>query len=356
VLYHQVLADVIRLCAVFKQLVNTMATGMHPQDLQEVPRFTPQEPVDKFFASLVQECLLLVTVRREISSIYYAMYAEKTIPNFEKLIKETENVQEKVPLDLTNAAMSSIKRNLVCEVACMHTLFVSAGTLRTLLYKDCILSLFHARLALDQWRIYLTEQGKTLSPAFVWLQQFYGALHAKTGLYFSSVLHMEEDAFGAELRREGAKADVNYFTYMDALLQKTDCTNVSLIVDTTKLPVEFCKQGYQCHEPNWNWKEQMFSGVRSYPVVYSYPKEPPVLAHWPVVISLFYALRAQLDTYSVPIHHIDNSSTYYLVKIEPQLYMVVIFEKKKDSDHHASEIINTIAMNLRLTKVIKTLS
>ena len=50
-----------------------------------------------------------------------------------------------------------------------------------------------------------------------------------------------------------------------------DATNVSLIVDLSKLGKEF-SNGYRCHPPTYDYDENKPSGLRSWPAIFSYPK------------------------------------------------------------------------------------
>jgi hypothetical protein len=47
--------------------------------------------------------------------------------------------------------------------------------------------------------------------------------------------------------------------------------------------------------------------------------------------------------------------TYYLSKIEPEIFIVVTYDKKKDNDFTIKEMLNTICKSLRLRKLFEQL-
>jgi hypothetical protein len=78
-------------------------------------------------------------------------------------------------------------------------------------------------------------------------------------------------------------------------------------------------------------------------------QEPPVQEHWPNIISVVYENLENLNKYRDPVTFFDKKvqCTYFISKIEPQMFFVAIYEKKKDNDTNVKDFMNNIANYLR---------
>eukprot|EP00003_Mantamonas_plastica_P019614 TRINITY_DN3191_c0_g1_i4.p1 TRINITY_DN3191_c0_g1~~TRINITY_DN3191_c0_g1_i4.p1 ORF type:complete len:134 (-),score=30.30 TRINITY_DN3191_c0_g1_i4:172-573(-) len=116
--------------------------------------------------------------------------------------------------------------------------------------------------------------------------------------------------------------------------------------------VEYHKEGYRCPDVNNPYEQPQ--GLRSYPAIFSCPSEPP-FEHWPNLISLIVDNSEELDRYeNVPVYLYDSGThaTYFVFKLEPVVYLTIIFQdKKKQDDKNVMQFIGYLGHNLRMIDV-----
>ena len=98
-------------------------------------------------------------------------------------------------------------------------------------------------------------------------------------------------------------------------------------------------------------------GLKSWPAIFSYPKEPPIYEHWPNIISVIYENVDSLNKYRDPVTFFDKKvqCTYFISKIEEYMYFVAIYDKKKDNDVSIKEFSLNICNYLRNFKLYEQL-
>lgn len=77
------------------------------------------------------------------------------------------------------------------------------------------------------------------------------------------------------------------------------------------------------------------------------------------IISLIQDNRAEFSKFTLdPIYYFDEAvqSTYFLIKLEPRVYMILLFgDKRKNSDAAICDWIAAMAVNLRNCKIFEKL-
>jgi hypothetical protein len=140
---------------------------------------------------------------------------------------------------------------------------------------------------------------------------------------------------------------------IEQFVAKTDCSHISIIVDLQKIGSSYHRQGYRCNIPQLQQDTTPLSGIRSFPAIFSYPRDPPIEDHWPNIISVVYAHADYLNKFKDPLVFFDKKiqCTYFISKLEPCVILVAIYDKKKDNDSTILEFLNNIQSSLRLHKV-----
>lgn len=83
------------------------------------------------------------------------------------------------------------------------------------------------------------------------------------------------------------------------------------------------------------------------------------MEHWPNVVSLAMDNAEQLDRFKEPCYCWDAraNATYYISKVDPKMYLVIIFYKqRKKDDRIVQEFVYLIATHLRNWSIFAKLS
>ncbi|XP_019644128.1 PREDICTED: UPF0536 protein C12orf66 homolog [Branchiostoma belcheri] len=161
-------------------------------------------------------------------------------------------------------------------------------------------------------------------PLHQWLLSFKAALVSKFSLYFNETLSKQSSP--PEMKTLLAKTSCDYMARFATSLRKSDVTNLSIVLDTRGLEKTYKGHGY--HHPAA--KLEPPKGLDSYPAIVSVPGERPK-HHWPNLIMIMNNNAAEMNTMERIVYFHDKAfqSTYYMIRIEPKMTLVVIFETKR---------------------------
>ncbi|XP_018576544.1 uncharacterized protein LOC108915075 [Anoplophora glabripennis] len=94
------------------------------------------------------------------------------------------------------------------------------------------------------------------------------------------------------------------------------------------------------------------TGYDSFPIIVSYPpRSPPQLE---MILKMISDTANELTIVDKIIYKFSSQEqcTYILTTVEPNIYLVILFENKKsEKDSFISNFVNDLCMNLRCTKV-----
>ncbi len=137
---------------------------------------------------------------------------------------------------------------------------------------------------------------------------------------------------------------------------KTGAINFSVIANLQQLNASEFSPKYICPDKS-EQDPSPPSGLSAWPAIFSFPKDPPVREHWANIISTIYDGGKILDKFAEPLALFDKLAdcTYAVSKIEPQMYIVVIFPKKKEFDSSQREAFNQITQTFRMSRFFEIL-
>ncbi|OQV22159.1 UPF0536 protein C12orf66-like protein [Hypsibius exemplaris] len=188
------------------------------------------------------------------------------------------------------------------------------------------------------------------TPALItWFFRYHTALLAKFSLYFYDVLSKQTAQL--DLKNLMAKTSPDYYQKIVAFYRKSDALSICIVLDTNGMG--YRGLGYRLPEE----EPESPTGLESYPAIFCYPSERPT-KHWPsVVMTLTMESHrlSQIDAI-VAVNDKTMDRTYFLARIEPRLFVAVIFEtKKSDKDATVMQFLLEMITGLRCAKTLESL-
>ncbi|XP_052251645.1 KICSTOR subunit 2-like isoform X2 [Dreissena polymorpha] len=185
----------------------------------------------------------------------------------------------------------------------------------------------------------------SLPALFSWLLRYKHLLVAKFSLYFYEVLSKQTTS--ADMRSLSMKNCEDYVAKISAFHRKSDVAYICLYLDSQGMAEPFKGLGY--HHPD---KPPAPDG---YHAIFSYPVDIPPL-HWPTIEPL---LSGDKDPDPDRVRsHCDKvkQSTYFVVNVEPRIFLTVICEtKKSEKDSNILNFMLEMSTMLRCMKHFKSL-
>eukprot|EP00794_Sanderia_malayensis_P011882 gene11882-13115_t len=179
-----------------------------------------------------------------------------------------------------------------------------------------------------------TRRHRHLPFLYQWLYQLHLAVVSKFSLYFHTTLSAQTNP--AEMKLMSTKTSIDYFTKLSTFIKKSDALNVSLILDTTSME-RVSGHGYTLP----NIQREKPSGIEMYPAIVSLPESKPTI-HWPAVISILTGKTGELSCPGRVVYFFDDRQkrTYYLIKVDVNITMVIVFNvKKKEKDSYVQKFL-----------------
>ncbi|KAF0733968.1 hypothetical protein Ae201684_009145 [Aphanomyces euteiches] len=246
---------------------------------------------------------------------------------------------------------------------------------------------------------------------FRWSRRFMASLSAKFKLYFFRWLEPYDLVNGtllSSMPSDSTAVEVSYFDALGAYFSKTfgreSAPQLSIVVDTSSLPnggASFHTKGYLCptqiqklkssanpnnhlraanktyfgqvsrYDEDADGEFTPLWGIGSWPPVFNFPNSKMDLSpsfiqrHWPNLIMLMldlpsWSVEGAQPTKSknaVSVHHERRMNVIYAVgRIDPCVYLTVVFEKKKQNipDKALVDLVSYLLDNLQHANIFRS--
>eukprot|EP00698_Gefionella_okellyi_P008479 TRINITY_DN2101_c0_g1_i1.p1 TRINITY_DN2101_c0_g1~~TRINITY_DN2101_c0_g1_i1.p1 ORF type:complete len:239 (+),score=28.14 TRINITY_DN2101_c0_g1_i1:574-1290(+) len=218
-------------------------------------------------------------------------------------------------------------------------------------FMDATVLLFRCSKLLDMWHrrlgaLEVSSQSDRQSARrlMTWHQELLRALTLKTGLYFRGPLQ--------RFASTEYRSSHDLHLLVESFVAKSAAVAVCLGFDASGAPW-FSSDGYRVPYAD----EEGASGMRNWPVVYNHPAGDVALAVWPAVVSLLLQNSGHWRKSREPLYCEDKlpdkpaTASYWLVQVEPQVYVSVIFNRKKESDKATLAFLAAFCGVLRFSSI-----
>eukprot|EP01104_Vermistella_antarctica_P019398 TRINITY_DN7582_c0_g1_i1.p1 TRINITY_DN7582_c0_g1~~TRINITY_DN7582_c0_g1_i1.p1 ORF type:complete len:535 (-),score=103.24 TRINITY_DN7582_c0_g1_i1:47-1651(-) len=278
---------------------------------------------------------------------------------------------------------ADVANNTKLELDLLRKLLGSQLALSNHRYKESVCLVYQARWLLLQSKWPYISGTTQLDEADItlltrWLMRFFKFLLGKTTLYYRTlVMRREEEIFrnskdslfhsslsgtyysssnNTNMRLDG----VDFYGMMEAFVAESKCSNVSLVLHCNYSDdVLYEPNGYEFRmtDDENDTASDRPSGLKAWPAIVSAPGDPPLLLHWPNVISLImdYAGQPKRNYY----HEYDQKMrcTYFIAQVEPSLHCVIIFneQRRKEKDPSVLDFLQHFVDGLRLRMLLSSL-
>eukprot|EP01117_Protostelium_nocturnum_P003596 TRINITY_DN1480_c0_g1_i12.p1 TRINITY_DN1480_c0_g1~~TRINITY_DN1480_c0_g1_i12.p1 ORF type:complete len:424 (-),score=97.02 TRINITY_DN1480_c0_g1_i12:30-1301(-) len=255
-------------------------------------------------------------------------------------IKEIQKITQFEISNTDHPFIINLKKHFNAELSSFSNLLSSQHYIVNLQMKDAIVFLFKSKYILADWKTMIQQDQISANQkipvrfSFNWLSSFYSAISSKFSFYFMRSLNMKDEECGGDPRQflsSQSKSEPNFYSLIEIFVSRTDALSLSIIADSNKLPFHFESTSYKCYPPDYNYEDEKLSGIRSWPAIFNYPKEVPPQEHWPNIINIIFENQSSLKD---PFQFFDRKvqCTYLVCQIEANLYLVSIYNKKKDQE------------------------
>ncbi|XP_065062984.1 KICSTOR subunit 2-like [Rhopilema esculentum] len=310
-------------------------------------------------SDLAKQLSQFISARKEMIDFYIKM-AKNRWENKEsedQLVKLIDNIIERHNNEFHHPILDSLKTGFSFEAEIVQCLCKAEVKMQQWDFFSSLLLLYQCQTDLNSWTQLvvpgtvreIAAQTTAKSPAsmiasrkswhaptlYRWLYQVQLAAISKFSLYFHSTLSSQTNQ--AEMKLLTAKTTVDYFAKITTFIRKSEAFNVSLILDTTTM--DHVAPGHGYFLPNIEHERR--TGKDTYPAIVSL-LEPQPTSHWPNVISILIDRAADLAHPGRIVYYFDDKvgSTYYIIKVDVRVFLLVIFNvKKKERDSHISKFM-----------------
>jgi len=148
-----------------------------------------------------------------------------------------------------------------------------------------------------------------------------------------------------------------YLDRIKVFHRRTEATNVSLLFHVSPSPEEpFHKEGY--YVPSTTYEPP--TGMNSFQCIFSLPTNTTPAEHKPNIVSIILDKEEDIAvTNSTPFKFHDSRAhaTYYIARLDPSVYFVVIYgDKPVSKESSILEFFNSICNLLRSTNLYDKLN
>ncbi|KAI8902028.1 hypothetical protein BC833DRAFT_575480 [Globomyces pollinis-pini] len=269
--------------------------------LQEATPNIPQSLLE-----IVHDIQKLVELRLQLIELY------KSVPNIGRafsLLKSFNKVIDKEELSTLKPIMLSV-RNEIEVLSGILTGHMAVG-IHDL--QSSVLNLFFARNGLMKWKqraLEIQSRYNVKSLLQEKLEEMTQRLHIKIGLCFHKVLGAKDLALRHSTEPKVRFHDEIRSSYLACVLDIYDTLNplnISLIY--LKQPNSKFQQGFEFSQTD----SVPLTGIRSYPIVLSYPQDEPPLEYLPSIVSL---LLLNFKSHSPPLINFLLNHSRVVPKLE----------------------------------------
>ncbi|KAI8647812.1 hypothetical protein BD408DRAFT_1684 [Parasitella parasitica] len=329
-------------------------------------------------------------IRREMITLYQSILAQSIKGEFGDILVEIEAMQKKTVELVLHKDLALLGLGLEKEINILTCVIRARTAITNYAFQDACMALYQTKQDLSDWKRLCQEQdypdksssrpdeiketstwrfplfgqseskmhhkqGDIWPNTIRWHARVLGNLTAKMTLFFNNILLEKESVVTEEDPEKSLWKGlrIDYYEQISTFKRKFGALSVSLVYEVTA-DIPFYPQGYVC--PGTTYEPPQ--GIHSFPFIYSHPKEPPN-KHLPNIISIIQGSKHKLnDPRSGPVHFFDStiSSTYYLMRIDKHVVMVIIYlDKHSHREPATMEFLTNIVTSLRGSTVIEEL-
>ncbi|CAB4401152.1 unnamed protein product [Rhizophagus irregularis] len=337
-----------------------------------------------------------IEIRQSQIVIYRSIPTHFSNINDEKIVNDIEPVRSKAEEHRLNEKLGPLGIGVESELKILKYLFMARKAIVTYNFKNSAIFLYTAKSNLSSWREVCSKQvypekkssnrseeptsafsfaisnffssekqskqvkrGNDSPNNIQWLEKLLSNLTSRMTLYFMHVLLERETIFGGDIRSLWRKVDTDYHGMIRNYQNKSGAFSISLLYEVSN-DIPFYPQGYVGSGVQYNKP----TGINSFPWIYCSPKEKPE-NHLPNVISIMQDKDPNRETpfsRTTPhyFHDITVGNSYYFIRIDEFVSLVIIFEKQekqpKQPDNNVLEFIMDLASKLSGKEVLESLN
>jgi hypothetical protein len=218
---------------------SAMSPSKHSSDL------TTWKSELMFITELIRNVFSLVTLRQQMILIYRALATLRRSGTYEEILSELNAIVEKFfgyeARQFNHPHFNFIKLSLQAEIITLQKLIETQIKIASYNFKDSVLCLFQCKYEFEMWKQkFATLDQKSESQKLLkggvyvyhWLSLFTATLLSKLTLYFANIFKKTELKIGGDFKNLINKLDIDYFSLIEAFIQRSQCYSVCLIYDT----------------------------------------------------------------------------------------------------------------------------
>ncbi|KAI8518613.1 PREDICTED: UPF0536 protein C12orf66 homolog isoform X1 [Branchiostoma belcheri] len=327
--------------------------------------------LEKLLAHLCGQLSSFVAARLETMDFYETLCSmgSSRVIGYAEVAVNLAAIIQRHSKSFHHPILTPLKTSFSDELSILYHLLQAQADMAVWCFLPALLHLHEAHSKLNSWGA-IVQMAKEQSqkkgfelfgststkvpqvpPLHQWLLSFKAALVSKFSLYFNETLSKQSSP--PEMKTLLAKTSCDYMAKFATFLRKSDATNLSIVLDTRGLEETYKGHGY--HHPAA--KLEPPKGLDSYPAIVSVPGERPQ-HHWPNLIMIMNNNAAEMNTMERIVYFYDKAfqSTYYMIRIEPKMTLVVIFETKRaEKDSYVNTFLTEISSQLKNNKLLLNL-
>ncbi|CAH0560805.1 unnamed protein product [Brassicogethes aeneus] len=301
---------------------------------------------DKTISTYCQNIVQFISARINLIDLYeqiYSMGVNQQL-KYDEILHNIDQLMQKYSLEFTDIALIPAKAVFTLECEILEQLFKALTELQKLQFLPSLALCHgaHTRLAAwenkiqcrETWKIGYVFKGNPLPSLFQWLQKLKGTVLSKFSLYFHDTLAQQTTPI--DMRQLCSKLLHDHYQKIFSFQRKYDAACVILMSDN-----QVC-----CDTTDYD----------SFPIIVSYPpRSPPQLE---TILKMLSETANELMSKDKIIYKFSSQGqcTYILSTVEPNIYVVILFESKKsERDAYIGNFITDLCLNLRCTKVFSSL-
>ncbi|XP_065568150.1 KICSTOR subunit 2-like isoform X2 [Artemia franciscana] len=224
-------------------------------------------------------------------------------------------------------------------------------------FYPSVIALQEAKVKLDEWNLMIQgretrklffSKPQPICPNLQWLNRWKSTLVAKFSLYFYNVLL--ENSSVSEMRVLCGRHSIDYIYMIHSFQKKYEASCVALIYDLTEVR-DFPGLGYRLPI----WRKEEIDVLETNPLIFYYPEKPDI-SQLDILNSGLASKPSSSMSYDRIIPLSDNKNSYFFIRVDPKIVLVVIFHgRKSEKDNFVSSFMFDLSSQLRCTKIFSSL-
>lgn len=281
--------------------------------------------------------------------------------NFEDVLAQIQQINLQYQKNFHHPLLGHLKSVFTFECESLVKLIEAQMAMQQWSFLSSLLHLHEAHAKLGAWEVLLQpkENRRTLSliprtqtvpPLYQWLWRLKAHFVSKFSLYFHDVLSKQTST--QEMKMLSSKCVTDFYAKMLSFHRKMDAKCIALVFDASNCE-QYRGPGYR--HPDRPWEPPQ--GMETYPAVVCHPVEKPSVL-WPNVVMIISDRAHELNIIDRIFCFYDKGSqvTYFLIRVEPRMTLVVIFDtKKSEKDSYISTFMTNFANDLRCNRIFSCL-